>query len=87
MSEDDPPAWLGYGHPDVEVDAESPLGLVVHHPKFGIALKERLDALGVECVVQYLDGPEGEVVRHGGGDPIGEVDFVRGQFEQAKGRR
>jgi acetyl esterase/lipase len=34
----------------------------IHHPKFGLALKERLDALGIECLVktrvQPADGDE-----------------------------
>lgn len=79
LSQDAPPAWLGYGHPDADVDEDTPLGLIVHHPKFGIALKKRMDELGIECVVQYLDGPEGKLVRHHGqteGDVVSEVEFV-----------
>ncbi|HIE25831.1 TPA: hypothetical protein EYP66_00925 [Candidatus Poribacteria bacterium] len=70
-----------------ESDEPTPLGLIVHHPKFGIALKERLDALGIECVVQYLDQPGGLVVRHDGqseGGLVSEFDFVRKHFERAK---
>jgi hypothetical protein len=33
----------------------------IHHPRFGEALKEKLDKLGVECVVKFhedcLNGP------------------------------
>jgi hypothetical protein len=65
------------------VTATSNLGLVVHHPKFGIALKEQMDKLGIECVVQYRGAKEGETVRHGGGEPIGGVDFIRKHFENA----
>jgi hypothetical protein len=49
---------------------------VVHHPRFGIALKERMEKLGIECEVVYRDGATGRPVRHGGGDPIRAVDFV-----------
>ena len=41
--EDDPPALLDYGRPNVPVDEDSDKSLVVHHPLFGIALKERMD--------------------------------------------
>ena len=61
------------------MDKDTSLGLIVHHPKFGIALKERLDELGIECVVQYLDEPEGKLVRHHGqaeDGVISEVEFV-----------
>lgn len=84
VSADDPPALLMYGFADEAVDAQSPLNLVVHHPKFGIALKERLDALGIECIVQYLDKPGGKLVRHGGGQPVSSLEFIRKHFEQAK---
>ncbi len=79
LKEDAPPSWLGYNLLDEEVDENTTLGHIVHHPKFGIALKEQLDSLEIECIVQYLDKHEGEVVRHPGkpeGDPESEVEFV-----------
>ncbi len=88
VSADDPPALLDYRFADEEVDANSPLGLVVHHPKFGIALKERLDELGIECVVQYLDRPGGRLVRHPDqGEPIRKIDFIRKHFQRARLRQ
>jgi hypothetical protein len=75
-SEGDPPTWLGYSRPNGEVTDDTPLGAIVHHPKFGIALKERLDGLGVECVVQY-EGQEG--VEH-----VTESQFIRKQFDLAR---
>lgn len=60
LTKDDPPAHLAYSFADEKCDAKSNLGLVVHHPRFGIALKERMDALGIDCVVQYKGQPEGE---------------------------
>jgi len=85
LSEGDPPVMMHYSHPNTPIeDAEANLGLVVHHPLFGIALKERMDALGIECVVQYRDGPGGPVVRHGDdGRPESEIDFIRRHFEAA----
>jgi len=76
LSQDAPPAWLSYRHPDADVDENTPLGLIVHHPKFGIALKKRMDELGIECVVQYLDG---NLLRsHGQAEDgvVSEVEFV-----------
>jgi len=64
VSEDDPPTLLWYTRPNEGVTENTPLGLIVHHPKLGIALKERLDKLGIECIVQYLDPQTGQQVRH-----------------------
>lgn len=80
LTKDDPPAMLAYSFADEDVTATSDLGLVVHHPKLGIALKEQMDKLGIECVVQYR-GPGGAgVVRHGGGEPTTGIDFIRRHF-------
>jgi acetyl esterase/lipase len=76
LTRDDPPVLLTYTYADEKVTKESNLGLVVHHPRFGIALKERMDKLGIECEVVYRDAATGRPVRHGGGDPTRAVDFV-----------
>jgi acetyl esterase len=76
LTRDDPPALLTYAYADEPVTNQSNLGLVVHHPRFGIALKERMDKLGIECEVVYRDRATGKPVRHGGGDPVRAVDFV-----------
>ena len=87
LSQDDPPALLMYTYPNDEVTDESPLSLIVHHPKFGIALKEKLDRLGIECIVQYQDSQTRAVVRHEEDDPpVTPVDFMREQFIRAKAR-
>ncbi len=80
LTKEDPPALLTYSFANEEVSATSDLGLVVHHPKFGIALKEAMDKLGIECVVQYRGSKPEETLRHGGGDPISTVDFIRKHF-------
>ena len=88
LSKDDPPALLTYNYPNEEVTAETSLGLIVHHPKFGIALKERMDNLGIECVVQYQDKEGGKLVRHTKNtEPVTAVDFIRRHFGRAKARR
>jgi acetyl esterase/lipase len=75
LSRDDPPALLSYSFPNEPVGPDTPLGVIVHHPKFGLALKERMDALGIECVVQFQgqDRPQ-----------ISPVDFIRNQFDAAR---
>ncbi|MFH1919433.1 MAG: alpha/beta hydrolase [Planctomycetota bacterium] len=90
VSEDDPPALLDYSFPNVPVDEKTSLGLIVHHPKFGIALKERLDALGIECIVQYSGPDRGTIVRHppeADDEPVSPVEFIGKHFQQAKERR
>ncbi len=79
LTKEDPPALLSYSFPNDPVDAKSDLNLVVHHPKLGVALKERMDALGIECVVQYR-GQEGV----GGTTPL---DFIKRHFERARKAR
>jgi acetyl esterase/lipase len=79
LTKDDPPALLSYTFPNEEVTAQSSLNLVVHHPKFGLALKERMDPLGIECVVQYRGQPDGKTVS--------PVDFIRKHFEAARRKR
>jgi len=88
ISEDDPPALLMYSYPNEEVTEETSLGLIVHHPSFGIALKEQLDKLGIECIVQYQDPKSGKVVRHEENAlPATPVEFIRRQFNRAKAKR
>jgi acetyl esterase/lipase len=83
LTKDDPPALLTYSYANEEVTNTSNLGLVVHHPKFGIALKEQMDKVGIECIVQYRDAKTGEVVRHGDKEkPITAVEFIRKHLER-----
>jgi acetyl esterase len=86
LTKDDPPALLTYSLPDEKVTNTSNLNLVVHHPRFGIALKERMDKLGIECVVIYRDADKGRPVRHGGGDLVRPADFIAKHFEAARKR-
>ena len=89
LSKDDPPALLDYRFADEEVDENTPLGLIVHHPKFGIALKKRMNNLGIKCIVQYVDKSSGKIVRHGARSDtcrIAKVDFIKRSFEAAKNR-
>ncbi len=84
LTKDDPPSLLSYSYQNVDVTNSSDLGLVVHHPKLGIALKEQMDQLGIECIVQYRAAEGNKTQRHGGGDPVGTVDFIKKHFAAAK---
>lgn len=83
LTKDDPPALLTYSYVNEEVTNTSDLGLVVHHPKLGIALKEQMDKLGLECVVQYR-AADGKTVQHGGGELVRSTDFIKKHFEAVK---
>ena len=56
ISADDPPIHMSYGmSPDdpVPTDPERARGWKVHHVMFGVKLKEKMDALGVETDLKY----------------------------------
>lgn len=89
ISSDDPPVLLNYTFTNEEVDEYTTLGHIVHHPKLGIALKEQLDALGIECIVQYPNKSKEKVIRHGAGPdelPVSVIDFITKHFEMTKNR-
>ena len=75
---------MNYSFQNVDVTNSSDLGLVVHHPKLGIALKEQMDKLSIECIVQYRAAEGNKTQRHGGGEPIGAVEFIKKHFAAAK---
>lgn len=66
LTKDDPPAQLIYG---MSMDAAD-----IHSPRFGKALKDKMDALGIRCEV-YAGA---EVL--GGGSKISTIDFVKQAF-------
>ncbi|MFH1918782.1 MAG: hypothetical protein ABIP48_02700 [Planctomycetota bacterium] len=56
ISADDPPIHMGYGMaPDAPVptDPQRARGWKVHHVIFGLKLKEKMDALGIEADLRY----------------------------------
>ena len=58
-SSGDPPVILFYAEPDEPLPADARAGQGIHHPRFGAALKAKLDPMGVECVVRHArDFPE-----------------------------
>jgi acetyl esterase/lipase len=56
LSAEDPPVFATYLSPDVPVTETTDPNVWAHHPKQGIKLKEQMDALGIECHVQYPGG-------------------------------
>jgi hypothetical protein len=50
LSKDDVPALLGYAN-----EMDTPItdqNIGIHHPRFGRALKEKMDVIGIECQVR-----------------------------------
>jgi acetyl esterase/lipase len=52
VNKDAPPTFLTYEFPlgGTSLPGNAPIHYSIHHPKFGVMLKEKLDALGVENV-------------------------------------
>ena len=58
LSTDDPPIHMTYSEPDGPLPADAKPGQGIHHPIFGHKLKERMDALGIQCIYQHTkDAP------------------------------
>ncbi|MEX2580929.1 MAG: alpha/beta hydrolase [Verrucomicrobiales bacterium] len=73
VSEDDPPVFLIYSGPldEVPLPASARTGKVIHHPFFGKALKEKLDAAGVEADFKHGFNPRGRT---------DIVDYLKNKF-------
>jgi len=54
-STDDPPVILFYKEPDEPLPPNAKPGAGIHHPRFGAALKSKLDRLGVQCILHHHD--------------------------------
>ena len=54
LTRDDPPAFLFFYTADVgtPLPPDAKQGVVIHHPQFGVALKEKMDRLGVRATVR-----------------------------------
>jgi acetyl esterase/lipase len=70
LTADDPPVMLFYNEADKPLPADAPAGAGIHHPNFGKKLKEKMDALKIECVTKHQDD-----CRSGGGNP--QTDMVK----------
>lgn len=60
LTRDDAPVFLFYSEPKGPLPADARPGQGIHHPKFGAALKEKMDPLGVECVLRHRDDYKGK---------------------------
>ena len=71
--EDDVPTYMRYSQPDTQLDETATPGEVAHHPRYGVHLKAKMDALGIECVLIYPD--------HDSDDPYGSlVEFFKAKL-------
>jgi len=65
VSSDDVPVYLEYIDGLVNCTPDSCVGGAIHHAQMGVALKEKMDAVGVECVLdipeESFDDPYGSV--------------------------
>jgi len=60
LTPDDPPILVYYNQRNDPLPPNSPGKLHIHHPRFGFALKEKADELGVECTMLLRDDyPDG----------------------------
>jgi acetyl esterase/lipase len=72
VTKDAPPVLLFYSKP---IDAEiTNQGIGIHHPRFGKALKEKMDALKLPCEVVAAG------VRLDGGTPTSSINFLKKHF-------
>ncbi len=55
LTADDVPVMLFYPQANTPLPQNSPGKQHIHHPKFGVVLKEKMDALGIECVVKFRE--------------------------------
>jgi acetyl esterase/lipase len=55
ISKDDPPVFLLYAEPKGPIRPDARVGEGIHHPKFGDALKAKLEPLGIECRIRHRD--------------------------------
>ena len=77
VSAGDPPAYLTYSQQNLPTTPETNEGTGIHHPTFGYLLKEKMDELGIECVVRCGVTPPGEPA---------EIDWLLKHLRQPRGR-
>lgn len=76
LTKDDPPVLLIYRRPlDAPITNQS---IGIHHAKFGEALKQRMDKLGIRCDVYAA----GESI--GGGEMQSSIEFLKQYFGTAR---
>lgn len=56
----DPPVFLFYNEPKGPLPENAQPGQGIHHPRFGEALKEKLEPLKIECILRHSDDYKGK---------------------------
>ena len=61
LTADDPPVYAYYYEANRPLPADAKPGQGIHHPNFGVHLKEAMDKLRIRCVVRHKDeGADGD---------------------------
>jgi acetyl esterase/lipase len=83
LSAGDPPAFLIYNEPKGPLPEDAKPGQGIHHPRFGVALKEKMDPLKIECVLRHSEDYKG---KPNPGDAMYAemVSFFRRHFDGTK---
>ena len=55
LTSDDVPVMLYYSQADKPLKADTPGKVHIHHPRFGHLLKEKMDGLGITCVLKLQE--------------------------------
>ncbi len=58
LTKDDPPVFLAYPQDNTPLPVKHTANEIVHHPMFGVKLKEAMDQVGVECNFQARNMPQ-----------------------------
>jgi acetyl esterase/lipase len=100
VAKDSPPVIMFYGESAAPIPPNAPPGTGIHHVKFGLLLKEKMDRLGVECIVHHPELDKGipadqrvelgdflsKYLRLEDTDPDARTTFNRVRFFPAAGR-
>ena len=60
VSRGDAPVWAYYSEPKGDLPENARPGQGIHHPRFGVKLKEKLETLGIECILRHRDDDKGK---------------------------
>lgn len=55
LTKDDPPVWAFYSIPNKPLTADATASDAIHHPGFGVVLKEEMDKLKIACKLRHKD--------------------------------
>lgn len=81
LTANDPPVFLFYNEPDGPLPSNARPGTGIHHPTFGRKLKEKMDALKIECVMKHAND-----YRRGGNAHQDMIDFLVKHLKAESGR-